>query len=79
MEKFVKNWYMETYPTDELGATINETVTFADVLETLKKHEDVYELLGDEVDSVIRERVFEELADLMNVKYRVVYDLWLNL
>ena len=78
MDRIVKIWYMKEYPTDNLGVTMNDNVTFADVLETLKKHEDVYELLGDEVDTVIRERVFEELADLMSVDYDFIYDMWLH-
>jgi hypothetical protein len=39
--------------------------------------EDVYRYIGV-TDSVIRERLFEKLADTLNVKYDYVYNLWLK-
>jgi len=38
---------------------------------------DVYEYLSA-YDSIIRERLFEGLAEELNVKYEYVYNLWLN-
>lgn len=70
----VKDWYMEKYPTDELGKEINETVTFDDIY----KHTGlVYELLGVG-DSVVRERVFGKIAELYEVNYSEIYNRWLN-
>lgn len=70
----VKEWYKKEYPTDELGDEIDEKVTFVDIE---KKPADVYEILGVK-DSVVRERVFDKLAKLLNVDYETIYDRWLE-
>ena len=38
---------------------------------------DVYNILGVG-DSVIRERVFEELSEILEIDYDVIYQKWLN-
>lgn len=59
-EKTVAEWYKETYPTDELGLEINETLMFEDLFEV--KDEDIYKAIGVG-DSVIRERIEQELVE----------------
>lgn len=72
----IKKWYVETYPTDELGVEINEDITFYDLFVALDMHKDVYEELGVD-DSIVRERAFDKLAKIMNVDYDYIYEQWL--
>lgn len=73
----IKDWYVKEYATDELGENINENITFEDLFNTLDNYGDVYKLLGVG-DSVIRERVFEKLAEIMEVDYDYIYEQWLK-
>lgn len=75
MKTKIKEWYMKEYSTDELGAEINNEITFEDLFVALDI--DVYEVLGVG-DSVIRERCFEKLAEIMNVDYEDIYYKWLR-
>ena len=77
METNVKEWYCEEYESDELGVEINPNLTFADFYEGLKLGKEVYGLLGV-IDSIVRERVFDKLADILGVTYDFVFDLWLH-
>ena len=72
----VKDWYKSEYPSDELGDEINPSITFNDVFEALDNYKDIYKLLGVG-DSIVRERVFDELADIMGVDYDYIFDQWL--
>jgi len=56
----IREFYLETYPTDDLGLELNETPTFAGLL------------------NQIRERLFERLAEELEVSYDYVYNLWLK-
>lgn len=73
----IREFYLENYPTDDLGLELNETPTFAGLLNQLIIGGDVYRYIGVG-DSVIRERLFERLAEELNVKYDYVYNLWLK-
>ena len=73
----IKDFYLNTYPTDELGVEINEKATFVGLVTELFGGHDIYEYIGV-VDSIIRERCFEELAKQLNKPYDYVYNLWLN-
>lgn len=75
----VKQWYKKNYPTDELGDEINKDITFRNVLASVEGRgdKDVYELL-DVGDSVVRERVFEGLAERSGMDYGQIYDKWLE-
>lgn len=73
----IRDWYIKTYPTDEIGGEIDESVTFDDVFAGLKNHEDFYEMIGV-YDSIVRERIFDELAKSKNVSYDKIYKLWLD-
>ena len=54
----IKQFYIENYPTDELGIEIKENVTFTGLLDVLHNTGDVYEYVGV-WDSIVRERLFE--------------------
>lgn len=77
MNNSIKDWYLEAYPTDDMGYDLNDGVTFEDLFVALDNYKNVYEVLGAS-DSIIRERVFAELANLMNVDYGYIYNQWLN-
>lgn len=73
----IREFYVENYPTDELGIELNENPTFAGLLNQLIVGGDVYRYIGVG-DSIIRERLFERLAEELEVSYDYVYNLWLN-
>ena len=73
----IKDFYLNTYPTDELGIEINEKATFVGLVTELFGGHDIYDYIGV-VDSIIRERLFEELAKQLNKPYEYVYDMWLS-
>ena len=76
--KSIKEWYMDKYPQDELGVELNENTTFVGLLNALHNNtKDVYDYIGVG-DSIIRERVFERLAEILETPYDYVYKLWLN-
>lgn len=73
----IKQWYVKAFPTDELGCEINEDVSFKDLFTALDNRKDVYDFLGI-YDSIVRERTFEKLSEVMDVDYDYIYNLWLN-
>lgn len=75
----IKEWYQATYKEDELGEQLNEDMTWVGLWErmTIMRYQDVYEYLGV-VDSLVRERIFAQLADELHVPYDVVYYTWLT-
>ena len=73
----IREYYLEAYPTDELGLELNETPTFPGLLNQLIVDGDIYRYIGVG-DSLVRERLFEKLADELKVSYDYVYNLWLN-
>ena len=72
----VKDWYVENFPTDELGVEIKNDITFYDIFYTLDRYKDVYETIGVD-DSIVRERIFVKLAEIMQVDYNYIYNQWL--
>lgn len=76
----IKDWYIENYPSDELGETLSPSITFLDLNNLLNsdKGRNVYELLGGYSDTVIRERCFQKLAELINCSYDAIYSQWLK-
>ena len=80
MKTNVQNWYINQYPNDDLGWDINDKITFEDVHNCLKQHKDFYSLISESAcDSLMRERIFAELAERLNKSYEYVYNLWLNI
>jgi len=73
----IKEFYLNEYPTDELGIELNDNITFAGLVTELFGGDDVYEYIGVH-DSLVRERLFSELAKQLNTSYDYVYNLWLN-
>lgn len=73
----VREWYQRTFSTDELGLCIDKDATFMGLYDALCEGRDVYEYL-DVPDSVVRERVFRQLAAMMGREYDYVYEWWLH-
>ena len=73
----IREFYLKSYPLDELGFDINESATFVGLLHAIHTEQNVYEYIGVH-DSIIRESIFEELANILGVNYGYVFDLWMN-
>jgi hypothetical protein len=75
----MKDFYLNEYPTDELGVEIDTKATFIGLLDALHKGRDVYEYIGVG-DSLIRERLFYKLSELLGKAYNdaYIYNLWLK-
>lgn len=71
-ETIVREWYHKSYKTDPEWKSL-EIFTFMDVFNLLDNY---YE--PNFGDSIIRERIFSQLADIMEVDYSYVYDQWMN-
>ena len=77
MNQTIKEWYQATYPEDtDMFPALHPTATFQDLFYRLDTHKDVYPLCAD--DSIVRERTFTRLAELMEVEYGYVYTQWLQ-
>jgi hypothetical protein len=74
----IKDYYTTAFPTDELGLELNERATFMEMKSILINQKDFYEYVGV-YDSLIRERLFERLAELIGATYNDVYGTWLIL
>lgn len=77
LESSVKEWYLSEFPEDDLGQTLNSKATFQGVYDNIKQVCGLYSYLGVS-DSLIRERVFQKLAELLEVDYLDVYDTWVH-
>jgi hypothetical protein len=73
----IREFYVSKYPTDDMGSGINPEATFDGLANTLSNCHDVYEYLYV-YDSIIRERLFEKLSEILNCEYMVVYNQWLS-
>ena len=73
----IKDYYVKNYADDKLGNNIKDDVTFLQLYRALKDNIDIYSLLGT-ADSTVRERVFKELAKILNTDYDYVYNIWQN-
>ena len=73
----IKNWYLSSFPNDNLGQYICDKANFCELADTKQKIANIYEYIGI-ADSIVRERIFEKLAELENISYEDVYKMWLN-
>lgn len=78
MNKNIKEWYLNAFPTDDLGCEIKDGITFNDLNVALNNDKDIYDFLGV-YDSIVRERVFSELSEVMDVSYNRIYNKWLGI
>ena len=76
----IKRFYITEYPTDELGVELNEKANFLGLLDTLNNDasgENVYSYIGV-YDSLVRERLFERLAEQLEKPYKYIYEKWMS-
>jgi hypothetical protein len=73
----LQEYYQNVYPMDELGAQIREDANFVGLLGQLHVGHDPYDYIGV-YDSIVRERLFEHLAQELGTPYDYVYNLWLK-
>ena len=71
----IKEWYTATYPTDNLGSGI--TGTFEGAMQCLLSGGEFYAYLSV-TDSLVRERIFRKLSEMLGVDYDEIYRLWIN-
>lgn len=75
----IKDWYLVQFSSDELGTELRRWITFRNVLELLLKREweRIYDMIWVD-DSVVRERIFEKLSEILDIDYDIIYDSRLN-
>ena len=71
----IRNYYVNEFPSDELGLEINPKANFESLMLAIKG-DLVYEYIGVS-DSVIRERLFEKLSKLTGRTYDSIYNEWI--
>ena len=71
----IRNYYVNEFPSDELGLEINPKASFESLLFAIKS-DLVYEYIGVS-DSVVRERLFEKLSELKGCTYDEIYNEWI--
>lgn len=74
---YIKDWYKKAYPDDEMGEELKDNITFYDLFDALDNYKDVYEF-ADIEDSLVRERLFQKLSEIMEFDYNVIFDQWLR-
>lgn len=72
----IRIWYKLQYPSDEMGNEIASDVTFYKLFNYLDSCKDIYELIP--ADSLIRERCFKKLSEIMDVDYDYIYRQWMK-
>ena len=73
----IRQFYLNEFPADELGQDINPNATMFGLIEVMSGGRDIYEYLAVD-DSLIRERVFEQLADMLYCDYEDIYGMWMG-
>jgi len=72
----IQSWYLNTFLDDAEGVSLKRNITFAQAYNCLVSKDDFYEFIGI-ADTIIRERIFEKIAELYEIDYSVVYNQWL--
>ncbi len=72
----ISAWYAAEFSDDEMKDEIYTGVSFQKLNDMLSSN-DLYSIIGVD-DTVVRERCFSKLAELMQVDYSVIYKKWLN-
>jgi hypothetical protein len=69
----IKTYYLSAFPSDNLGEEINANATFDGLFNNISKP---YSYIGVD-DSIVRERLFDQLATIKGVPYSDIYNEWL--
>lgn len=73
----VRGWYEARFPDDPCAVSIAPGLTFGEALDAVPLGSAFYDVLGAG-DSLVRERVFEELSKRSGLAYDELYESWLN-
>lgn len=73
----IKKWYTAAYQSDVLGYELNEDATFSDLYTGILHGDDIYNFIGVN-DSLMRERIFLKLSNILSVDYGTIYEIWIN-
>lgn len=74
----LKEFYLENYPEDVVvGNEINTDANFLGLLKSLNISKNIYDYIGV-YDSLVRERLFVGLTELIGVDYDYVYNKWIS-
>ena len=68
----LKNFYQAYYPNDNIGKEIRSKATFDGLLENIHN---CYDYIGV-MDSFLRERLFDQLANIKGLDYEEIYNLY---
>ena len=71
----VKDWYKKEFPSDDLGNDLTDA-SFQDIYDGIKRG--TFKTADYADDSVVRERIFEKIAEIKNIPYDIVYSQWLQ-
>jgi ATP-dependent RNA circularization protein (DNA/RNA ligase family) len=72
----IKSWYRVNFSEDELGHEIRD-ITFLELFKNIDRGICPYDTIRVQ-DSIIRERLFEALANIFQTDYNYIYKKWLN-
>lgn len=76
LKRNIKLYYKKNYPDDELGNEIRD-ITFLELFKNLDRGINIYETINVN-DSIVRERLFQGLAELFDSDYNYIYNKWLK-
>ena len=74
----IRKWYHAAFPTDDLWTEIRPQATFMSIFQVIDRYGNFYKAIGEGIDSIIRERIFQKLAGITGEPYEVVYETWLR-
>lgn len=77
LESDVAVWYASEFPSDDLKENLVKGVSFQKMFDMVGTTE-FKNIIGED-DSVVRQRCFEKISELMGIDYNVIYDKWLNI
>ena len=80
LDAHLRDWHKLNCPWDDIWRVMRHNTTFRDLLRYIERGGDVYNVIffPGEGDSIVRERLFNALAEMLGVDYDAVYYAWLG-
>ena len=76
LQQQIKTFYIDCFNDVEGGQEL-KAITFGELLQALENGIEFYSYTGA-CDSIVRERLFILLANILGKKYSYIYNLWLH-
>ena len=75
----IKVWYHDTFPDDDLYTEIKADFRFYDLFLAWYQNKNIYQemFIDNGGNTIILERCFSKLAEIMGVDYDYIYYQWL--